>query len=115
MNMSYLFMKLRDFINLNYLDWWYLSANPSPAAVHLLEQNLDKVLWTNLCENPAAIHILEQHPDKIDWHWLSNNLHLFLFVSLINELLLDCLINKTNQFYLDVVLKYESLLDFHIN
>ena len=41
--MSYLFMKLRDFINLNYLDWWYLSANPSPAAVHLLEQNLDKI------------------------------------------------------------------------
>jgi hypothetical protein len=48
----------------------------------MLEQNLDKVNWSNLSSNPNAIHMLEQNVDKVCWHWLSNNpnaIHLLEF------------------------------------
>ena len=32
----------------------------NPAAIHILEKNLDKIHWGYLCENPAAIHIIER-------------------------------------------------------
>ena len=32
---------------------------------------LEKLDWFGLSQNPAAIHILEQNPDKIDWQFLS--------------------------------------------
>ena len=54
--------------------WDILSENP--YAIHLLEQNLDKIDWFGLSENPGAIHLLEQnllHSDKIDWFGLSKN------------------------------------------
>ena len=35
--------------------WILLSYNPS--AIHLLEQNQDKINWDNLSENPNAIHL----------------------------------------------------------
>ena len=35
--------------------WDWLSFNPN--AVHLLQQNLDKVNWRELSENPNAIHL----------------------------------------------------------
>lgn len=35
-------------------------------AVHLLEQNLDKIDWGFLSMNRNAIHLLEQNLDKID-------------------------------------------------
>ena len=45
----------------------YLSSNPN--AIHLLEQNLDKIdEWSAfVVGNPNAIHLLEQNLDKI---WL---------------------------------------------
>ena len=30
----------------------------------------DKISFSLLSENPAAIHLLQQNPDKIDWQWL---------------------------------------------
>jgi hypothetical protein len=30
----------------------------NPNAIHLLEQNVDKINWWGLCENPNAIHLL---------------------------------------------------------
>jgi len=50
----------------------------NPAAIHLLEANLDKInskpfRWINLSENPAAIHLLEANMNEIDWHQLSAN------------------------------------------
>ena len=53
------------------MDWYYLSQNPN--AIHILEQNLDKVDWHNLSCNPNAIHILEQNLDKVSWPDLSAN------------------------------------------
>ncbi len=57
--------------NQDKIDWDHLSKNPS--AIHLLEKNPDKINWYNLSENPAAIHLLEQNPDKIKWYFLSLN------------------------------------------
>jgi hypothetical protein len=65
--------------NLDKVHWDWLSANPN--AIHILEQNLDKVDWELLSENPNAIHILEQNLDKVHWDWLSTNpnaIHLLL-------------------------------------
>jgi hypothetical protein len=42
-------------------------------AIHWLEQNQDKIIWTGLSSNPNAIPILEQNLDKIDWYFLSLN------------------------------------------
>ena len=64
-------MKFRPFIQDKYIDWVYLSENP--AAIHLLEPNLDKVSWDLLSQNPAAIHLLEANPEKIVWYNLSQN------------------------------------------
>ena len=75
----------------------------NPNAIHILENNLDKVKWNMLnyynhngivllekypehidwkylSRNPKAIHMIEQNLDKIDWNELSvnyNALHLF--------------------------------------
>jgi exonuclease V gamma subunit len=52
-------------------NWDMLSRNPN--AIHLLEQNPEKINWEYLSGNPNAIHLLEQNPDKINWHILSMN------------------------------------------
>jgi hypothetical protein len=57
--------------NLDNVDWFALSRNP--CAVHILKQNLNKVSWYGLSQNPNAIHILENNIDKVDWHGLSQN------------------------------------------
>ncbi len=46
-------MKLRDWIDINKIDWGMLSLNPHPYALELLKEK----------------------PDKIDWYWLSKNVH----------------------------------------
>jgi hypothetical protein len=40
----------------------FLSSNPN--AIHLLEQNPDKIDWNLLLGNPNAICLLEQNPVK---------------------------------------------------
>jgi hypothetical protein len=52
-----------------------LSFNPN--AIHILEQNLDKVDWYCLSRNPNAIHILEHNLDKIDWSDIWENKAIF--------------------------------------
>jgi len=44
-------VKLTYIVNPN-VDWCYLSGNSN--AIHLLEQNLDKIDWTALSGNPNA-------------------------------------------------------------
>jgi len=63
--------KLRDWINIDQINWHSLSYNPN--AIHLLEQNMDKINWYSLSRNPNAIHLLEQNMDKICWNNLSYN------------------------------------------
>ena len=69
------FLKLLDWIDINKLNWEYLSVNPN--AIHLiseaLEQNRDKIYWRELSRNPGAIHLLEKNIDKINWCKLSSN------------------------------------------
>ncbi len=57
--------------NIDKVYWSYLCVNKN--AIHLLEQNLDKVNYEWLCENPNAIHLLEQNLDKVIWDELSRN------------------------------------------
>ena len=65
------FIKLRDWIDIDKLDWNNLSLNPN--AIDLLEKNFDKINWYMLSANPNAIHLLEQNQDKINWSSLSFN------------------------------------------
>jgi len=51
--------------------WHDLSCNPN--AIHLLEQNQEKIDWGNLSTNMNAIHLLEQNPDWIGWIYLCGN------------------------------------------
>jgi hypothetical protein len=51
--------------NMDKVDWRHLSRNPN--AIHMIEQNMDKVDWDYLSFNPNAIHLLEQNLDKVDW------------------------------------------------
>jgi hypothetical protein len=53
------------------INWYLLSSNPN--AIHLLEQNQDKINWWNLSANPKAIHLLERNQEKIYLPLFSNN------------------------------------------
>ena len=63
--------ELLEWIDFTSLRWFGLWINP--IAIHLLEQNKDKIYWDWLSRNPSAIHLLEQNKDKINWNWLSRN------------------------------------------
>ena len=45
--------KLKDWIDINNLDWKQLSRNPN--AISLLIENQDKIEWNNLSLNENAI------------------------------------------------------------
>jgi len=51
MSLNKPFWKLRDWIDESKLNWDYLSRNPN--ALHLLEQNQDKIKWDLL----SKIHL----------------------------------------------------------
>ena len=57
--------KLRSWIPIDKIDWFYLSNNIN--AIDLLERNFDKIDWFHLSSNENAIHLLEQNIDKIEW------------------------------------------------
>ncbi len=63
--------KLRDWIDIDKLNWVTLSGNPN--AMYLLEENPDKIDWKWLSLNSSAIHLLEKNPEKINWILLSSN------------------------------------------
>ena len=44
-------LKLRDWIDVDNIDWVCLSSNPN--ALHLLEKNLDKIHYGYLSKNPS--------------------------------------------------------------
>jgi hypothetical protein len=43
----------------------------------LFNQNKN-VFWNSLSQNPNAIHILEQNMDKVDWGYLCCNPNIFV-------------------------------------
>ena len=58
-------LKLRNWIDINKIEWSTLSLNPN--AIELLKENPHKIDWDNLSENENAIEILKDNLDKIDW------------------------------------------------
>ena len=56
-------LKLKEFVQFDGLNWSMLSRNSN--AIHLLEQNPEKINWDTLSENPNAIRLLEKYPEKI--------------------------------------------------
>ena len=63
--------ELRKWIDINKIDWDWLSTNPN--AIDLLKTNQNKIDWFWLSKNPNAIDLLKANPEKIDWKWLSKN------------------------------------------
>ena len=68
-----MFIKLRDWIDVNKLNWNELSRNIN--AIELLKSNPDKIDWELLSMNKNAIELLKENPDKINWDILSLNLN----------------------------------------
>jgi hypothetical protein len=92
----------------NKIDWIMLSSNPN--AIHLLEQNVYKIDWEMLSENPSAIHLLEQKVDKIDWQWLSANPNaIHLLEKNIDKIHWDQLSSNPNAIHLLAPLNYEHM------
>lgn len=59
---------------------YMMTMSASPNFVTHLEKfphALDSVDWRSFSSNPAAIHILEQNRDKIDYIFLSRNPSIF--------------------------------------
>ena len=57
--------ELKDWIDINKINWTYLSDNPNDKALELLlkPENLDKIHWDNLSLNPndKAIELLKEN------------------------------------------------------
>jgi hypothetical protein len=51
-------LKLRDWIDINKINWDCLSLNPN--AIKLLKENKDKINWEELSRNPNAIELLKK-------------------------------------------------------
>ena len=69
--------RLLPWIHLKKLDWKYLSRNPHPQAIELLERKIeggdaDEIDWYYLSRNPSAIELLEKHPSQIWWRLNEN-------------------------------------------
>ena len=63
------YLILRDWIDINKLDWVMLSKNYN--AVALLENNLDMVNWRQASSNKNFVHILKDNLDKVNWSVLN--------------------------------------------
>ena len=61
--------------NMDKINWSELSRNTN--AIHLLENNINRINWFKLSGNSNAIHILEKNMDKIFWNILSRNPSIF--------------------------------------
>ncbi len=57
------------------ISWNALSRNPS--AIHILEENQDKIEWDQLLSNPSGIHLFKENIDKINWLHIGRNPDIF--------------------------------------
>ena len=64
-------LKLRDWIDINKINWHELSLNPN--AIELLKENKDKINWKKLSNNLNAIELFENNKNEICWDKLSTN------------------------------------------
>ena len=56
-------LKLRDWIDVNKINWMELSRNPN--AIELLKENKDKIDWCCLSKNPNANELLKENKKKL--------------------------------------------------
>ena len=56
---------LRNWIDINKLDWSSLSLTVN--AMELLENNQNKINWVHLSLNENTISLLKENQNKIDW------------------------------------------------
>ena len=68
-----MFYKLRDWIDLDKINWYYLTRNKNKDIIKLLKQKPDKIDWLWLSSNSNMIEYLEKNQDKINWINLSCN------------------------------------------
>ena len=68
-------LKLRDWIDINDLDWDMLSLNKN--AISIIEENPAKINWAYLSYNKNAISLLKENPDKIKWTKFTLNPSIF--------------------------------------
>ena len=47
--------KFKDFIQYGKVNWMWLSLNPN--AIHMLEQNPDKIRWFSISRNPTIFEL----------------------------------------------------------
>jgi hypothetical protein len=73
-------MKLRDTIPVECLFWTYVPMNPSPGAISLSRDHLDKVDWNSVCTSGKDEYLLTLFPEKIVWTRASRNKHFFSFL-----------------------------------
>ena len=70
-------LKLRDWVDINKIDWNGLSFNSN--AIELLKENKNKINWDCLSSNPNAIELLKENQDKINWWYFSQNSNIFTY------------------------------------
>ena len=83
--------KLLDWIDINKLEWFYLSTNPN--AIKLLQENQNKINWCLLSLNNNEIELLRENQDKICWNSISANKNA---ISLLSEKIKK---KSTGQYY----------------
>jgi len=62
--------KLLDWININDINYKYLSSNPHPAAIELLKANPDKIDWDGFSLNSSIFTYDYEKIKKNLFKWL---------------------------------------------
>jgi len=65
--------KLLDWININDINYKYLSSNPHPAAIELLKANPDKIDWDGFSLN-SSIFIYDYKKIKMNFEELGEEI-----------------------------------------
>lgn len=47
--------------NQDKINWYLLPLNQNPNIIHLIEKNIDKIDWECLSTNPNAVHLIKNH------------------------------------------------------
>jgi hypothetical protein len=84
--------KLRDWIDINKIEWDALSENEN--AIELLKENKEKINWAYLSNNKNAIELIEENLDKINWNLLSLNETTIKFLKKIQKRLIGIYYHK---------------------
>ena len=65
--------------NMDKISWEDLCCNSSEHAIQLLTENQAKIRWNSLSENNSAGELLKKNQNKQIWYWLSLNPSIFVY------------------------------------